>query len=171
MTARAADSGNETDRHDPEESDVTDTLFPNDSRDNSTGDAGVEDGVADTVADSVADPAAVPTAAVPTAAVPTAAAPTAAAPSAASPDATARQPARPRPRIRSGAIVWGLLVSATAVLILTVVGSPTNSAAFSAWAGALGVGGVILTAVIALGAFILLMALLSLIRREQRKRA
>ncbi|WP_308466061.1 hypothetical protein [Rathayibacter soli] len=149
---------------------MTDTLFPSDSSDTGTGDAGVEGGIADTVAGSVSDTVA-EAAAVPAAAAPTTASPTTAAPSAASPDATGRQPARPRPRIRSGAIVWGLLVSATAVLILTVVGSPTNGAAFSAWAGALGAGGVILTAVIALGAFILLMALLSLIRREQRKRA
>jgi len=102
------------------------------------------------------------------AATPTATAPTT---SATSPDASATMPARPRPRIRSGAIVWGFLVSATAVLVLIVVSSPPNSAAFNAWAGSLGVGGFVLVAVIALGAFILLMALLSVIRREQRKRA
>ncbi|TAM66636.1 MAG: hypothetical protein EPN48_16435 [Microbacteriaceae bacterium] len=88
---------------------------------------------------------------------------------AATPSATS--PAGPRPRIRSGAIVWGFLVSATAVLVLWAIGSPTNSAAFDAWAGSLSIGGIVLIAVISLGAFILLMALLSVVRREQRKRA
>jgi hypothetical protein len=87
------------------------------------------------------------------------------------PSSSGADPRRPRPRVRSGAIVWGLLVSSFAVLVLAIVTSPANAAAFSDWASRLGVGGAILLGVIALGAFILIMALLSVIRREQRKRA
>jgi hypothetical protein len=84
---------------------------------------------------------------------------------------TETAPVAPKPRIRSGAIVWGVLVSAAAVFLLTIVTSPTNAAAFSAWTGSLGWGGVILVAAIALGAFILIMALLSAIRNAQRRRS
>ena len=76
-----------------------------------------------------------------------------------------------KPRIRSGAIVWGLIVSAAALFLLAIVTSPANSAAFGAWTGSLGWGGAILVAMIALGAFILIMALLSAIRGAQRRRS
>ena len=92
----------------------------------------------------------------------------------AAPVAESLSPTEPRvqrPRIRSGAIVWGLIVSATAVFLLAIVTSPANSAAFSTWTGSLGWGGAILAGVIALGAFILIMALLSVIRGAQRRRS
>ena len=92
-------------------------------------------------------------------------------PAYATPAAGSTQPAVPRPRIRSGAIVWGVIVSAVAVFMLGIVTSPANSAAFAEWTGALGWGGVTLAAVIAVGAFILIMALLSVIRAAQRRRA
>jgi protein-S-isoprenylcysteine O-methyltransferase Ste14 len=79
-------------------------------------------------------------------------------------------PNTPRPRIRSGAIVWGVLVSAAAVFLLAIAVSPANAAAFSAWTGSLGWGGAILVGVVALGAFILIMAVLSAIRTAQRRR-
>ncbi|HWU58761.1 MAG TPA: hypothetical protein VN045_08580 [Microbacteriaceae bacterium] len=84
---------------------------------------------------------------------------------------TGTETAVPRPRIRSGAIVWGLLVSAAAVFLLAIITSPTNAAAFSAWTGSLGWGGAILVGVVALGAFILIMAVLSAIRTAQRRRS
>jgi hypothetical protein len=80
-------------------------------------------------------------------------------------------PSTPRPRIRSGAIVWGVLVSAAAVFLLAIAVSPANAAAFSAWTGSLGWGGAILVGVVALGAFILIMAVLSAIRGAQRRRS
>lgn len=84
---------------------------------------------------------------------------------------TASAPQTPKPRIRSGAVVWGLLVSAAAVFMLMIVVSPANAAAFNAWTGSLGWGGAILVGVVALGAFILIMAVLSAIRGAQRRRS
>lgn len=75
------------------------------------------------------------------------------------------------PRVRSGAIAWGLIVSATAILLLAIVCVPANAAAFGDWTASLTPPVVVIIGVLALGAFILLMALLSLIRRAQRRRA
>jgi hypothetical protein len=80
-------------------------------------------------------------------------------------------PRTPKPRVRSGAIVWGILVSAAAAFLLAIVVSPQNAAAFNAWTGSLGWGGAILVGVVALGAFILIMAVLSAIRSAQRRRS
>lgn len=76
-----------------------------------------------------------------------------------------------KPRVRSGAIAWGLIVCATAILLLTVAGVPANAAAFGAWTASLTVASIVIIGVIVLGAFIVLMAVLSLIRRAQRRAA
>jgi hypothetical protein len=81
------------------------------------------------------------------------------------------EPRPQRPRVRSGAIAWGLIVSAAAVFLLVILTSPENSAAFGAWTSSLGWGGFTLAAVIAVGAFILIMAILSAIRGAQRRRS
>ena len=80
-------------------------------------------------------------------------------------------PAEPKPRVRSGAIAWGLIVCATAVLVLSIVCVPANADAFDSWTASLTPPVIVIIGVIALGAFILLMAVLSLIRRAQRRHA
>lgn len=77
--------------------------------------------------------------------------------------------AAPRPRIRSGAIAWGLIVCALSGFVLTVVSHPGRRAEFADWAWGLGPAGQALALVLGLGCLILLLALLSLIRRAQRR--
>lgn len=74
-----------------------------------------------------------------------------------------------RPRIRSGAIAWGLIVCGIAVAVLLVVSDGASRTAFASWLGALTPGGYLLIAVLALGGLILLWGLLGLIRRAQRR--
>ena len=76
----------------------------------------------------------------------------------------------PRPRIRSGAIVWGLIVCATSIFTLAVISHPGRRAEFVDWAWNLGPGGQALVLILGLGGFILLLALLSLFRRAQGRR-
>jgi uncharacterized integral membrane protein len=76
----------------------------------------------------------------------------------------------PRPRVRSGAIAWGLIVIAVGVALLAIVWVPRNASAFATWTASLTPGGIVVIGLIALGAFILLMALLSMIRRAQHRR-
>lgn len=87
------------------------------------------------------------------------------------PDASATAATPAKPRVRSGAIAWGLIVCATAILLLTVAGVPANAAAFGAWTASLTVASMVIIGVIVLGAFIVMMAVLSLIRRAQRRAA
>lgn len=75
-----------------------------------------------------------------------------------------------RPRIRFGAIAWGLIVCAIAGTVLTVIGTPDARTAFAAWLGSLTPGGYVLIGVLVLGGLILLWGLLGLIRRLQRRR-
>lgn len=74
-----------------------------------------------------------------------------------------------RPRIRSGAIAWGLIVCAISVFVLAVISHPGRRAEFVDWAWNLGPAGQALVLVLGLGCLILLLALLSLIRRAQRR--
>lgn len=76
-----------------------------------------------------------------------------------------------QPRIRAGAIAWGLIVSVAAVSVLAIVLRPGAREAFLAWMldrtpVDLGIG-----AVLVLGGLVLLLALLRLIRRAQRRSA
>lgn len=75
------------------------------------------------------------------------------------------------PRIRSGAIAWGVIVCAISATVLVIVSSPQGRAGFLDWAIGLGAGGATLILVLGFGCFILLVAGLSLIRRAQRKHA
>lgn len=77
----------------------------------------------------------------------------------------------PRPRIRSGAIAWGLIVCAISVTVLATISSPEGRSGFLNWTLGLGAGGLTLMLVLGLGCFILLLAGLSLIRRAQRRLA
>lgn len=77
--------------------------------------------------------------------------------------------AAPKPRIRSGAIAWGLIVCAAAIAVLATIASPSARDGFVTWLIGLNPGGVALVAVLAVGVFILLLAGLALIRRAQRR--
>lgn len=75
----------------------------------------------------------------------------------------------PRPRVRSGAIAWGLIVLAFSALMLTLTTVPGNAVAFANWVTSLTPGTITVIVVVAVGAFILLLAVLSAIRRAQRR--
>lgn len=75
-----------------------------------------------------------------------------------------------RPRIRSGAIAWGLIVCVLSAFVLAVISHPGRRAEFVDWAVNLGPGGQGLALLLSLGCLILLLALLSLIRNAQRRR-
>lgn len=74
-----------------------------------------------------------------------------------------------RPRIRFGAIAWGLIVCGIAVTVLLVIGSAPSRTAFVSWLGTLTPGGYVLIGVLAFGGLILLWGLLGLIRSLQRR--
>ena len=118
--------------------------------------------------------ATVPDATVPDA---TPAAPAAPAPSAPAPtapwsitittDASAVRNARPR--TRWAAIVWGLIIAGIAATILAIVGSPERRQVVSDWAATLTPGAFWILSALVVGAFILVLAVLALIRRAQRR--
>jgi uncharacterized integral membrane protein len=70
------------------------------------------------------------------------------------------------PRIRWAGIVWGLIVSAIAVVVLTVTGSASGRTAFLDWATTLTAGTVWLLVVLVAGALLLVLGLLALLRRR-----
>ena len=74
-----------------------------------------------------------------------------------------------KPRVRSGAIAWGLIVIGIAVSVLVTVSSPASRRAFAQWLGDATPGGIAIVAVLALGGVIVLLAGLALIRRAQRR--
>ena len=84
-------------------------------------------------------------------------------------DATATAPAAPRPRIRVGAIVWGMIVCITAATTLIVVSSQQHRAAFGDWLGELTPDSVGILVLVAAGILLLLLGLVSLIRQAQRR--
>ena len=71
----------------------------------------------------------------------------------------------PRPRMRFGALAWGLISVLVALETMMIAGSPNARAGFVAWWEQLGTGGVIVVIVLAIGAFILLQGILALLRR------
>ena len=75
-----------------------------------------------------------------------------------------------RPRTRWAAIVWGLIIAAIAATTLAIVGSPARRLALSDWASTLTPGAFWILSVLVVGVFILLLAVLALIRRAQRRR-
>lgn len=74
------------------------------------------------------------------------------------------------PRIRAAGILWGGIFAAAAVGILWIVGWPEHRSAFDRWAGSVGWAGFWIGTVVAVGAFVLLMAALSAIKRGQLRR-
>lgn len=73
----------------------------------------------------------------------------------------------PRPRIRTGAVLWGLVLVALGVCVLWVASSPaTREAALDAVLGLDPLGWTVVI-VVALGATITLLALAAVIRRLQ----
>ncbi|HWD61761.1 MAG TPA: hypothetical protein VG369_04640 [Humibacter sp.] len=76
-----------------------------------------------------------------------------------------------RPRIRSGAIAWGVIVLAFAAAVMIVTAVPGNAAAFAAWTASLTPVAIGVLVVVAIGVLVLLFASLSAIRRAQRRSA
>ena len=81
------------------------------------------------------------------------------------------EPARIRPRVRAGAIVWGVLVMAFAAAAVTVCGAADVRSAFQAWQASITPAGRAVLGVIALGVVVLLVAGVSAIRGAQRRAA
>lgn len=73
------------------------------------------------------------------------------------------------PRVRSGAIAWGVIVVLAAVAVLLVQLNPAAAAAYASWQASLTLGTVALLGVVAVGALVLLFAALSAIRHAQRR--
>jgi uncharacterized integral membrane protein len=71
--------------------------------------------------------------------------------------------------VRSGAIAWGAIVLLTAVAVLVIALNPAAGAAYATWQASLTAGMLALIGIIALGALVLLFAVLSAIRRAQRR--
>ena len=91
---------------------------------------------------------------------------------------TAAQPAHPagtaplpRPRIRVGAIVWGVLLCAIAALTLWVTTDSSRARAFSDWFTGLPDGAAGLLLLLVVGALLLLWGALAAIRRSQERGA
>ncbi|NEN07863.1 hypothetical protein G3T36_18560 [Diaminobutyricibacter tongyongensis] len=76
-----------------------------------------------------------------------------------------------RPRTRWAAIVWGLIIAGIAATTLAIVGSPERRQAVSDWAATLTPGAFWILSVLVVGVFILVLAVLALIRRAQRRSA
>jgi uncharacterized integral membrane protein len=74
-----------------------------------------------------------------------------------------------RPRVRAGAIVWGLLVVAFAAAVIAVSATPDARNAFDAWQASLTPATWVVIGVVALGVIVLLIAGVSAIRSAQRR--
>jgi len=77
----------------------------------------------------------------------------------------------PRPRVRAGAIVWGVLVLAFAAAVLLIDGTDAGRSTFDRWQASLTPAGWAVTGIVALGVIVLLIAGTSAIRRAQRRAA
>ena len=87
------------------------------------------------------------------------------------PDATAATPpSAPRPRLRVGAIVWGLIVTVIAATSLYVATNPPVRADVADWIGGLTPVSLGLIAILALGAIVLVASLVSVVKRAQLRR-
>ena len=73
-----------------------------------------------------------------------------------------------RPRIRWGAIVWGLIVCAIAAATLQVTRVAESREGFTLWLTRLTPGGIWLIVVLVTGGILLLLGLLAAVRRAQR---
>lgn len=86
-----------------------------------------------------------------------------------SPETTPEPERMPRPRIRYGALVWGLIVTVVSAITLIVATDPEKSREFITWIDGLSEPAIGLIALIALGGLILLLGLVSLLRQTQRR--
>jgi hypothetical protein len=85
------------------------------------------------------------------------------------PDAApAATPRPPRPRLRLGAIVWGLIVTATAAVALSLASARESRAGVAEWLGGLTVGAIGLILLLAAGSVVLLISLVTVTRRALR---
>lgn len=75
------------------------------------------------------------------------------------------------PRIRWAGIAWGTIFCAIGLTTMLIAGSPARRDGFGDWIGQLGVGGIVLVGVLALGILILILGILAVIRRAQTPRA
>lgn len=92
------------------------------------------------------------------------------APPAAAPPAAAEAAGQlPRPRIRTGAVIWGLLLTALGAWVLWIAGSPARRADALDTVLTMTPLGWTVVIVVALGAFITLIALAAVIRRLQHR--
>lgn len=76
----------------------------------------------------------------------------------------------PRPRIRTGAVIWGLLLTALGTWALWIASSPTRRADALDAVLDLDAFGWTIIAVVTVGGFLTLVALAAVIRRAQRPR-
>jgi hypothetical protein len=83
-------------------------------------------------------------------------------------DAGTIAPAQVRPRIRFGAIAWGMIVCTTALWVLIMILTPGARAEFAGWLLTLTPAGLSIIAVLVTGGLVLLLGLLGLARRAQR---
>ncbi len=72
------------------------------------------------------------------------------------------------PRVRVGAIVWGVLVAFLAATTLIVASSPEGRSGFRTWVDGLNPASITLLGILSLGVIILLITLASALRRMQR---
>ena len=84
--------------------------------------------------------------------------------------ATDVTPPAPRPRVRWGAIVWGLVVTAITVTALTIRLDESRSFDFAYWVGGLTPVSLGLIAILVIGLFVLIVALLSVVKGAQVRR-
>ncbi len=81
---------------------------------------------------------------------------------------TPQSPVAARPRIRAGAIAWGLIVIAVAAGTLYTIASDERREAAVRWFSTLTPGGAAIVGVLVLGGFLLLLGILAAIRHAQR---
>ena len=76
----------------------------------------------------------------------------------------------PRPRIRTGAVVWGLIVTAVGAGALWLLSSPDRRQAALDWALSLTPFGFLIVGLALLGAVIFVIGVVVLVRDAQRRR-
>jgi hypothetical protein len=79
------------------------------------------------------------------------------------------EPTLPRPRIRFGAIAWGMFLCVTAATTLWISTDAARRVAFGNWLSELTPGTVGLLATLILGALLLILGALAAIRRSQER--
>lgn len=78
-------------------------------------------------------------------------------------------PSAAQPRIRFGTIVWGVLVFAAGATILTALRSPGQRDQLASWALSLSPSDSMLIVTIVVGAIVLILGLLAVIRSQQKR--